>query len=84
MLQERQKTIKPILQKLNELHLSPITYDSIKLLYKLLQTYIQTGERTEVNIPFIEYNCTIRGVLSNENTWVKLETCKNDTPVMVA
>jgi hypothetical protein len=79
-LEERQLEIKPIIKKLNELHLSPLKYESVKLLYKLLQTYIKNSERTEINIPFPEYNCTIRGILATEKeeqTWVKLETCKN-------
>ena len=54
----RQLAVKPILKKLTELHLSPVSYTSIKLLYQQLQVYIQSGERIELNIPFMEYNCT--------------------------
>ena len=53
--EERQASIKPVLKKLSELHLSPISYESIKVLYKQIQIYIQTGERIELNIPFNEY-----------------------------
>ena len=77
--EERQASIKPVLKKLSELHLSPISYESIKVLYKQIQIYIQTGERIELNIPFNEYNCTIKGVLAvdkREQVWVKLETNK--------
>jgi hypothetical protein len=76
---ERQLAIKPVLAKLTELHLNPIAYESIKLLYLHIKDYIQLGERKELNIPFNEYNCTIKGVLAtdkNERVWVKLETNK--------
>ena len=73
---ERQEAVKPVLLKLQELRLNPTTYESIKLLYQQIQVYIQTGERTELNIPFPEYNVTIKGVLATdkvEKVWVKLE-----------
>lgn len=73
---ERQAAVKPILLKLQELRLNPTTYESIKLLYQQIQVYIQTGERKELNIPFPEYNVTIKGVLATdrvEKVWVKLE-----------
>jgi hypothetical protein len=73
---ERQAEIRPIVAKLNELHLTPASHESIKLLYKSMQDYILNGERIELNIPFIEYNSTIKGVLTsskNERVWVKLE-----------
>ena len=75
-LTERQEAIKPVLKKLTELRLSPTTYESIKILYKQLQIYIQTGERIELNIPFQEYNCNIKGILTSkkeEQVWIKLE-----------
>ena len=73
---ERQEAVKPVLLKLQELRLNPTTYESIKLLYQQIQLYIQTGERKELNIPFPEYNVTIKGVLATdklEKVWVKLE-----------
>ena len=73
---ERQAAVKPVLMKLQELRLNPTTYESIKLLYQQIQLYIQTGERKELNIPFPEYNVTIKGVLATdkvEKVWVKLE-----------
>jgi len=76
---ERQEAVKPILLKLQELRLNPVTYESIKLLYQQIQLYIQTGERKELNIPFPEYNVTIKGVLATdkaEKVWVKLERNK--------
>jgi hypothetical protein len=75
--EERQTAIKPVLKKLSELHLDPISYESIKILYTKLKDYIQLEERIELNIPFNEYNCTIKGVLSldkREQVWVKLDT----------
>jgi hypothetical protein len=73
---ERQTAVKPILLKLKELHLNPGAYASIKVLYQQLQIYIQQGERIELNIPFPEYNVTIKGLLATSKTervWVKLE-----------
>ena len=77
--EERQAEIKPILLKLNELHLKPTTNDAIKTLYIKIQTYIQEGERSELNIPFPEYNSNIVGVLAtkrSERVWVKIEHIK--------
>jgi hypothetical protein len=76
---ERQLAVTPILMKLKELHLSPAAYESIKTLYQQLQIYIQQGERLELNIPFPEYNVTIKGLLDinkAEKVWVKLERNK--------
>ena len=73
---ERQNEVKPIIQKLRELHLNPALYASIKTLYQKLQIYIHQGERIELNIPFPEHNVTIKGLLAiskTENVWVKLE-----------
>jgi hypothetical protein len=73
---ERQNEIKPILLKLKELRLNPSAYTSIKTLYQQFQVYIQQGERIEVNIPFPEFNVTIKGLLATskeEKVWVKLE-----------
>lgn len=78
--EERQQEVKPILLKLQELRLHPTTYESIKILYQNLQSYIQDGERKELNIPFPEYNVTIKGVLAinkGEKVWVKLERNKD-------
>jgi len=76
---ERQAAVKPILMKLTELHLSPTSYESIKTLYFYLQSYIQNGERIELDIPFLEYNSIIKGVLAidkKERVWVKIEHVK--------
>lgn len=79
---DRQNEVKPILLKLKELRLSPSSYASIKTLYQHLQIYIQQGERIEINIPFPEYNVTIKGLLATSETervWVKLERNKEMT-----
>jgi len=73
---ERQNEVKPILLKLKELRLNPSAYTSIKTLYQQFQVYIQQGERIELNIPFPEFNVTIKGLLATskeEKVWVKLE-----------
>ena len=73
---DRQNEVKPILLKLKELRLNPTVYASIKVLYQQLQMYIQKGERIELNIPFPEFNVTIKGLLAtskDEKVWVKLE-----------
>jgi hypothetical protein len=77
---ERQNEVKPILLKLKALRLTPAAYTSIKTLYQQLQIYIQEGERIELNIPFPEYNVTIKGLLAAskaERVWVKLEPNKD-------
>jgi hypothetical protein len=77
--EERQAEIKPILLKLRELHLN-ISYEPVKDLFKQMQTYIQTGTKIELNIPFPEMNVTIKGVLAiqkREKVWVKLEHLKD-------
>ena len=76
---ERQAEVKPIIIKLNELHLSPATSEAIKTLYQKIQSYIQEGERSELNIPFPEYNAVIVGILAIkriERVWVKIEHIK--------
>ena len=73
-LEQRQAEVRPIIQKLTELHVSMSQHDAIKLLFKELQRYIQEGIRIELNIPFEAYNTTIDCVLSTnikERVWVK-------------
>jgi|688.fasta_scaffold2299123_1 hypothetical protein len=72
--EQRQAEVRPIIVKLNELHLSPTQHEEIKLLFKEIQRYIQDGVRIELNIPFDAYNTTIEGVLAirlKERVWVK-------------
>jgi len=78
--EQRQNEIKPILKKLNELHLKP-TIDGIKQLYQHIKTYIDNSnsnndENININIPCPEINILIKGVLeidTNKKNWVKLE-----------
>jgi len=77
--EQRQAEVRPIIVKLNELHLSPTQHEEIKLLFKEIQRYIQDGVRIELNIPFDAYNTTIEGVLAirlKERVWVKFAAKK--------
>lgn len=77
--EQRQAEVRPIIVKLNELHLSPTQHDEIKQLFKEIQRYIQDGVRIELNIPFDAYNTTIEGVLAirlKERVWVKFAAKK--------
>ena len=76
--EERMSEIKPILSKLSELQLNP-RYDEIRELYQHIQSYIATGDRIEVNIPFPAIKKRIVGVLATnkkEQVWVMLKNEK--------
>ena len=62
--EERRGEVTKIIQSLQTLNLNPGDYQPIRVLYNLLQTYIQDGERIEVNIPFPEIHKQIVGVLA--------------------
>ena len=71
----RKEEARKIIVSLNKLNLNP-SYPSVKELYNLLQIYINTGERLEINIDFSEINKKIVGVLAKkttEQTVVKLQ-----------
>jgi hypothetical protein len=80
--EQRQNEIKPILKKLNELHLKP-NIDGIKQLYQHIKTYIDNSDNNinddvniDIHIPCHELNILIKGVLEvniNKKSWVKLE-----------
>ena len=80
--EQRQNEIKPILKKLNELHLKP-NIDGIKQLYQHIKTYIDNSDNNinddmniDIHIPCPELNILIKGVLEvniNKKSWVKLE-----------
>ena len=75
--EERQDEAKKILAKLCELRLTS-DYDEVKELLSILQTYIQTGERIEVKIPFPAIGRTIKGVLAvNKREQVVVMMTKN-------
>ena len=62
--EDRQMEATKIIQSLQTLNLNPGDYEPIRVLYNLLRTYIQDGERIEVNIPFPEIHKQIVGVLA--------------------
>ena len=62
--EDRQSEATKIIQSLQTLNLNPGDYEPIRVLYNLLRTYIQDGERIEVNIPFPEIHKQIVGVLA--------------------
>ena len=79
---ERQTEIRPIIKKLNEIHLKP-NIDGIKQLYNHIKTYIDNSnnsnididENININIPCPELNILITGVLEidlQKKSWVKL------------
>lgn len=80
--EQRQNEIKPILKKLNELHLKP-NIDGIKQLYQHIKTYIDNSDNNinndmniDIHIPCSKLNILIKGVLEvniNKKSWVKLE-----------
>lgn len=75
--EERQDESKKILAKLCELRLNS-DYDEVKELISNLQTYIQSGERMEINIPFPAIGRTIKGVLAvNKREQVVVMMSKN-------
>jgi hypothetical protein len=78
-IEQRKAEVKPIILKLNQLHISVNQHDAIKQLFKELQRYINDGIRIELNIPFESYNTTIEGVLATnikERVWVKFAAKK--------
>ena len=73
--QERKEEIHNIILKLNELKLNN-NYEPIKELYNLFKIYIENGDRLIINIPFIEINKRIEGVLAinkNEEVTIRLK-----------
>lgn len=62
-LEERKAEVRKIIDKLDELQLS-IDYEPIKQFYDIMFSYIRTGERTLINIPFPQMNKRIQGVLA--------------------
>jgi hypothetical protein len=74
--EERIIEVDKIKNKLIELDIND-TFNTIKELYKLMDYYVENGVRVSVNLPFPEYDKTIKGVLSlskKENCLVKMES----------
>ena len=72
--EQRQESIKLILQNLSEFQLN-VLYEPIRKLYESFKEYINEGNRLEINIPFPEINRRIKGVLAismREEVWVNL------------
>jgi len=61
--EERQEEVKNVLTQLSEFELTP-AYEPVKKLYGFFRTYIDTGDRIVVNIPFPMINRRIKGVLA--------------------
>ena len=62
--EERILETKPIIEKLTELGLTLEQNNELKELFILIKTYIQDGERLEINIPFPSINRRIKGILA--------------------
>ena len=72
--EQRQAEALPIIKKLSELKISAAEHPEIRLLLQHIQTYIQTGERIIIDIPFPQADVDIKGVLATdvkERVWVK-------------
>ena len=64
----------PIIKKLSDLKINAAEHPEIRTLMQHIQTYIQTGERILIDIPFPIADVDIKGVLATdlkERTWVK-------------
>lgn len=73
--EERNIEVKIIITKLTKLELT-IAYEPIKILFKIMQDYIDNGGKFKINIPFPMINRRIKGILPdaiNEKCWIKLE-----------
>ena len=72
--EERQAEALPIIKKLTELKISAAEHPEIRQLLKLIQTYILTGQRIVIDIPFPIADVDIKGVLAidtKERVWIK-------------
>ena len=72
--EQRQESVKVILQKLSNFQLN-VQYTPIRKLYESFNEFINEGNRLEINIPFPEINRRIKGVLAislREEVWVNL------------
>ena len=61
--EERQEEVKNVLTQLSEFELTP-AYEPVKKLYGFFRTYIDTGDRIIINIPFPMINRRIKGILA--------------------
>ena len=75
--EQRQSEVRPIITKLNQLHLSPTSNNEIRTLFENMRTYINDGSRTIINIKCISLNIMIVGLLAidtTEKSCVKMES----------
>ena len=73
--EQRQEEVRNLLTELTKFELNSL-YEPVRKLYNIFKTYIETGERTLINIPFPEINRRIKGLLAisvNEEVWVNLK-----------
>lgn len=73
--EQRQAEILPVIQTLNKMHIKPAMGENVKGLYKILQDFINDGERVEIEYPMEELNLRVYGVLEmnvNRKTWLKI------------
>ena len=72
--EERQQEANKIIASLTQFELTQ-EYKEVQELMQQIQTYIETGERQIVKIPFPEVNRCIQGILATskrEKVWVRL------------
>ena len=72
--EQRTAEALPIIKKLTDLKITVNDHPEIRTLMQHIQTYIQTGERQVIDIPFPIADVDIKGVLATdlkERVWVK-------------
>jgi len=72
----RQREVRPILEKLSELHLRVIDHPELIEMTRIMQLYVEEGKRQTIHIPFPAHNCDIDGVLQIGRTWVRFTAKK--------
>ena len=65
---ERQESIRPVLEKLNELQLSS-QYHSVKKLLIIFKDFIENGGSQNINIQFPEINKRIVGLITDNKKY---------------
>lgn len=65
---ERREQVRPIFEKLAELKLMASEHEEIKQLFQILSTYIKTGDKQTINIPFPAINKRIKGTLESNTS----------------
>jgi len=72
--EEKNEQVRPLFEQLNNMHLNP-QYPEIRQLYMLINKYLNSNERIEVDIPFPAIGKRIKGVLAidrNEEVYIML------------